>query len=136
MIVAHYSEVEWDKQRWHDFEPHEVSCRHCGEMYYDEDDYDAIQFLRTTVNKGVVLNSAHRCSIHNAREGGKPGSMHKKNAFDIPHRGHVLGSLLYAARLAGFTGFGYYGSFLHVDRGRPRFWVVGSGAETWKQLLS
>ena len=136
MIVSHFSEVDWDETRWPNFSASEVSCNHCGEMYYDEAAFDTIQFMRDTVGKGLTINSAHRCAFWNAHEGGKPGSMHKKNAFDVSIVGHDIAEILSAAKAAGFTGYGFYGSFLHVDLGRTRQWHTASGERTWSSLVT
>jgi uncharacterized protein YcbK (DUF882 family) len=84
----------------------------------------------------VQILSGHRCPIHNARVGGAPLSRHKIHiAFDINLAGHDLAGLLAACRQAGFTGFGYYQTFLHVDHGRPRRWWSKGGQKAWHGLI-
>lgn len=135
-LLTHFGDVPWLSERWPNFQPAEVACRHCGEIYYDPADYDALQRTRDNNGKWIVVNSAHRCALHNRQVGGAALSMHKKNAFDLSLRGQDPLTLLNAAKSAGFTGFGYYGTFLHVDRGRPRFWMTKAGERTWKTLLA
>lgn len=75
--------------------------------------------------------SGHRCALHNARVGGAPLSQHLKLAVDINLCGLNLIELRGAAERNGFTGFGFYTTFLHIDLGRPRHWV---GSEKARQL--
>ena len=92
---------------------------------------DALEVMRVTVGRPVNILSGHRCALHNARIGGAPLSQHLKLAADIDLRGHDRRALVAAARAAGFTGFGYYQTFLHIDMGRRRSW---HGSERAKQL--
>jgi uncharacterized protein YcbK (DUF882 family) len=79
--------------------------------------------MREIVGKPMVILSAYRSPLHNARVGGAPLSQHRNGtAFDIALKGHDRHALLRAARAAGFTGFGFYSTFLHVDTGRKRTW--------------
>lgn len=110
---------------WKSFSPQEVACPCCGEIYNDVISMNAIQEVRNIIGKPILLNSAHRCGIHNAKVGGAPMSMHKKLAFDISLRNHDKYELLEACKRVGFKGYGYYQTFLHVDMGRPRFWYSG-----------
>jgi len=52
--------------------------------------------------------------------GGAPLSQHLRLAADISLVGHDKRALLLACRRAGFTSFGFYNTFLHIDLGRPR----------------
>ena len=71
----------------------------------------------------LVLSNVCRCALHNAREGGRPASEHLRGrAGDIQLLGYPKRRLRIAAGNVGFTGFGYYNGFLHVDTGRPRWW--------------
>lgn len=86
---------------------------------------DAIDRLQRARNMGgaLVVLSAYRCGIHNARVGGAPRSMHKTGAaFDLRTLPAQRQYTLTHARVAGFTGFGFYRTFLHVDTGRERSW--------------
>ena len=84
---------------------------------------DVLQAMRDDIGRPLRVLSAHRCGIHNARVGGAPLSQHLKLAVDIALDGHDPVRLRRAAVRAGFTGFGYYRTFLHLDLGRPRQWV-------------
>lgn len=95
---------------------------------------DALETMRTAVGRPLILHSAHRCALHNARIGGAPLSQHLKLATDIGLRGHSPRRLYGAARQAGFTGFGFYTSFLHIDMGRPRHWFGGPKARALWQI--
>lgn len=108
--------------RWPDFEPLELACRHCGEQVWHPDFMDCLQMARTFVGQPFHILSGHRCALHNASVGGAPLSQHLGLAVDIAVRTHDRAVLLDACREAGFTGFGFYHTFLHIDLGRPRQW--------------
>jgi hypothetical protein len=137
-IYKHFSHVPWDKKRWPNFSPGEpnLACPCCGEFCLDPASFDGLQALRDRLGRPVRVNSGHRCFRHNARVGGAPLSMHRwLVAFDVSLQGHRPSELLEAARKAGFSGFGYYATFLHLDRGRPRWWITKGGARIWTSHL-
>lgn len=112
----------WDKERWPDFVPREFACRHCSKIKMYEVVLDKLQAMRTALGPLHIL-SAYRCPLHNARVGGAPLSAHKfGKAVDISLSGLDKFALLDEAQRAGFSGFGFYGTFLHVDIGAPRSW--------------
>lgn len=125
------SSVPW---KWPDFTRAEMSCRHCGEYFTWPDFMDRLQTARTQVGRSFHILSAHRCSLHNARIGGAPLSQHLRLAADISLRGHDRRGLYTACRHAGFTGFGFYSTFLHIDLGRPRHWFGGQKAKDLWQI--
>ena len=101
----------------------ELSCKcGCGNIYIQDEAIDKLQKTRNIVQVPLIINSAARCPIHNARVGGAPKSQHRatkarpSTAFDASLQGIDKEKLIDAARLAGFKGFGiHYNSFLHVD---------------------
>ena len=120
---------------WPSFTRAEMSCRHCGEGYHWPAFMDALQQARDISGRAFHILSAHRCALHNARIGGAPLSQHLRLAADISLRGHNRRALMQACKSAGFTGFGYYQSFLHIDLGPPRKWYGGPKAKTLWQTL-
>ena len=121
---------------WPSFTSREMSCRHCGELYLWPDFMHRLQAARDSAGRPFIILSAHRCSLHNARVGGAPLSAHLRMAADIALDGHHKGQLLQACRQAGFTGFGFYSSFLHIDLGRRRHWFGGQKAkDLWQNYL-
>ena len=120
--------------RWPDFTQAELSCRHCGEFFVWPDFMEKLQMARHEVGRPFHILSAHRCSLHNARIGGAPLSQHLRLAADISLRGHNKQALLGACKRAGFTGFGFYSTFLHIDLGRPRHWFGGQKAKDLWQI--
>jgi len=117
---------------WPDFSATEMACRHCGETYYWPEFMRRLQSARDHVGLPFYILSGHRCALHNARVGGAPFSEHLRLAADISASGHNRRLLLSACRSAGFTGFGYYRSFLHIDLGRPRqWWSSISARDLW-----
>lgn len=94
---------------------------------------DRLQRARDQVGRPFNILSAHRCSLHNARVGGAPLSQHLRLAVDIAIAGHDKHALLRAVRDAGFTGLGFYTTFLHIDLGRARVWFGSEGAKlSWQ----
>lgn len=95
---------------------------------------DALQAVRDMIGAPIRLNSGHRCAIHNAHVGGAPLSQHKLLAFDISLQGHDPPALRAACGRAGFKGFGFYATFLHVDMGPRRQWYGNQHAsEVWRR---
>ena len=126
MFYSKPTDVEWSHTRWPNFSAREIACKHCGEVYLDIYAMDMIQSLRRQLGKIIILNSAHRCALHNVQVGGAPRSQHKKLAFDVSLKNHNRQELKAAAKLLGFTGFGYAQTFLHLDtRPRPAEWFYG-----------
>ena len=118
-----------DGKRWPDFSARELACSHCGEFYYDAVAFDILQQLRHRMGAPLIINSAHRCVEHNQSVGGRPNSAHLKIAFDIAIGSHDPRYLYEMARRVGFTNFGFYQTFLHVDlrtpvAGNHRRWVA------------
>ena len=128
MIYSHYNDAPWDSNRWPNFHPSEFASPDTGQLYWDEVFFDKLQALRSAIGKPIRINSAHRSYRHNIAVGGAVRSMHKKMAVDISLRGHNRFHILAAARAVGFTGFGYYSTWLHLDNGRKRFWFSGDYA--------
>ncbi|WP_377886223.1 D-Ala-D-Ala carboxypeptidase family metallohydrolase [Algimonas porphyrae] len=122
--------------RWPNFMPQEMACRHCGETYYWPDFMDRLQAARDQVGRPFRVLSAHRCSLHNARIGGAPRSQHLRLAVDIALHGHDARSLYRALRQTGFTGFGFYNTFIHADLGPLRRWFGNNSArKEWHNWL-
>jgi uncharacterized protein YcbK (DUF882 family) len=87
------------------------------------DALDTLTAAREIVGRPFRILSAYRDPIHNAKVGGAPLSRHKYgDAFDIALTGHDRDELLEACKTAGFRGFGFYNTFLHVDLGSRRSW--------------
>lgn len=129
------------RARWPNFAPAEVACRGCaGECGRDRfaivpEALDLLQVLRDRIGESLRLNSAYRCPFHNAFVGGAPLSRHKVgDAFDISVAGRGAtwrARLLAGASAVGFTGIGFYRTFLHVDTGPRRQWSAPGGKATW-----
>jgi len=131
VIVKHYSKILWHVHRWPNFSAKELSCICCGEYYHDHDSLDMLQAARTESGRIFHINSGHRCKRHNADVRGAENSQHLKIAFDISLRGHDHKLLEKILRKAGFSTFGYYGSFIHVDKRLGRIWYSKKGRKLW-----
>ncbi|HFB54528.1 MAG TPA: peptidase M15 [Hellea balneolensis] len=118
-----------DNWKWLSFSPKEMACRHCGEQYYWPLFMNRLQAARDKVGKQFHIHSAHRCSLHNARIGGAPLSQHLRLAADIGLDNHQPDVLLRACKDVGFTGFGFYTTFLHIDLGPKRSWYGNQKAK-------
>ena len=120
---AHYDEVPAGSWAWPHFQPREVACHGSASLLISTPALDTLERMRVAVGRPMILLSAYRSEAHNAIVGGAALSEHLLgHAFDIELRGHDRSRLTFEAAQAGFTGFGYYGSFLHVDTGRRRSW--------------
>ena len=103
-----------------DFSRSEFKCQ-CGECDCDTVDVELVQVLqdvRDHFGKPVRINSANRCSKHNARVGGSPNSQHPKGrAADIDVQDtspqEVQAYLL--SKYPDKYGIGCYDSFTHID---------------------
>lgn len=136
MLYTHWSQAPWDTNRWPNFTAEEMACPHCGEYYHCEVSFDQVQHTRLLLGRGLSLNSAHRCRVHNRFVGGALNSKHLQIALDMRLGSHEPGNLLGAARAANFTTFGFYGSFLHTDIRPGRRWATKQGKRTWKAFLT
>jgi len=109
-----------------------------GEFYFHIPSMRGIQRVRDIRGMPVRLNSGRRSEVWNAHVGGEPGSMHfKKIAWDIDfhHKGHDPLLMRDAILKAGFTGIGYYRTFIHADMGKKRWWYGSRAAKKfWEGL--
>ncbi len=132
LVADHWSAIDAVAWPWPNFTPGPpdwIASRGDGSLQLDVDAMDRLQWIRTDLERPVRVNSAYRDPIYNARIGGAALSRHKiADAFDLSLRGQDAAELEAAARAAGFTGFGYYQTFLHADRGPVRTWYGGEKA--------
>lgn len=138
MLYDHWRDIPAGVWRWGNFAPDEpnLACPCCGEFYLDPDAMDRLQAARDILGRSMRINSGHRCPIHNARVGGAPMSWHKLQiAFDISIAGHDPRALLDACREAGFSTFGFYGTFLHTDTRPGRRWFTKAGRTVWQSVI-
>lgn len=117
----HYTEYHGNWP-WRFVSPKEIACRHCGELYIDHESMDALQDLIELWSKPIILNSAHRCVVHNKSVGGTENSQHLKVAFDCRCPKEDQAAFIAMAREAGFRGVGRYPGFVHLDMGPKREW--------------
>jgi hypothetical protein len=123
MLYAHYSHIPVHAWHYRWFTPRELASKGDGSLLVDHDAISKLERMREILGKPLIITSAYRDPLHNARVGGAPMSMHRfGRAFDIASQGRVRQELYQAAVEAGFTGFGFYNTFLHVDTGRKRQW--------------
>jgi zinc D-Ala-D-Ala carboxypeptidase len=149
-LFSRWQDAPWDQHRWPNFTPSELACRcpidsphYCrGEFYYDPEFFDGLQVVRNRLGEPLRLNSAHRCALRNAYVGGAALSQHKLMAADLALDDHNPRELLDACKLGGFTTFGFYRTFLHIDQrikpdGSGRRWFSSPEArKQWTQFLT
>lgn len=91
-----------------------------------------LQRIRDFYGDCVWINSAFRTQSHNERVGGSPNSQHLYGkAADIHVRSQTLADntqLAMVAELAGASGIGLYGDFVHVDVRQGKSLFLGKGA--------
>ena len=121
---SHWSSVPSVEWPYLFFKPVELASKGDGSLLANHPAIQKLEALRRLLGKPVIINSAYRDPIHNARVGGAPMSRHKKgDAFDIALKSQSKQQLIQFAKQAGFTGFGInYRSFVHVDCGPERSW--------------
>ncbi len=126
LIMRHYSDVPPNYWPWKNFAPHEFASNGNGAVEMDIHTLNCLQSLREEWGEPIILNSAYRDPVYNARIGGAPLSKHKEGrALDVGVRGWSPEKKYKFKELAfkhGFTGFGGYNTFIHIDTGRPRKW--------------
>ncbi len=136
LLPSYPTELVEPNWPWRNFSRAEMACHHCGQGYDWPEFMAVLQAARDEVGRPFKILSGHRCALHNARVGGAPLSQHLRLAADIALHGHSRRVLLSACRRAGFTGFGFYASFLHVDMGPKRHWFGNRyGKELWTPFL-
>jgi zinc D-Ala-D-Ala carboxypeptidase len=125
IVYDHWSQVPrtqsaWD---WKHFQPKEMACKGTGKLTVEPRLLDCLDILRSRCGFPLIVLSAFRTPYHNAFVGGSVFSAHLKAvAIDLSIVGQDKKRMEQLAREIGFTGFGYYRTFLHIDLGRPRFW--------------
>ena len=88
-------------------EPHKI----------DVDALGALQLMREWYGKPLALTSAYRCANHPVEAAKDTVGRHRQGiAFDIrSYWGKERLTIFFLAHRAGFRGFGFANSFLHVD---------------------
>jgi len=124
-IYEHWSQVPrtWSAWPWKHFIPKEMACRGTGKLSVNNGFIDRLDILRNRFGFPLIVLSAFRSPYHNAFVGGAVFSLHLKAlAVDLSIVKQDKKSMERIAKEEGFTGFGYYRTFLHIYLGRPRFW--------------
>lgn len=110
-----------------------------GSFLYDEETLTRLQRYRDIMAAPVRINSLYRTPMQNAMTpGASPTSEHLNGrAVDLSTRGRDPEQCWHAAVMAGFTGLGFYNTFIHVDTGRERAWFGSRSAKAlWTPILS
>lgn len=122
-----YADMGLDK-RWPNFSFRELCCKGTGSLRVHYQTLDALQVLRYKIGP-IPISSYYRSEEYNRKVGGSEASLHMAGrAIDTPRlNGNMAGraQLVHMATLSGFSGFGFYPKFTHIDTGRTRFWVDG-----------
>ena len=123
MMYEHWREVPPAVWRWKHFKPQEIASKGDGSVLVVPQALDCLEELRLAIGRPLVILSAYRDPLHNARVGGAPLSQHKfGRAFDIRLGELDRDNLINTARGLGFNGIGSYPTFVHVDIGPSRMW--------------
>jgi zinc D-Ala-D-Ala carboxypeptidase len=110
-------------QSWPHFRAAELVCRHCQTHRMQAEFMQRLEGLRDAFGRPLVLSSAYRCGVYNARVSttGLHGPHTSGRAVDIRISGPAVYELLALALTLGFTGIGvqqkgaHGGRFLHLD---------------------
>ncbi|MHA1539115.1 MAG: YcbK family protein [Alphaproteobacteria bacterium] len=123
LFFSHIRNKRRKEWRWPHFSPEELASKGNRSLRINTEALDRLEYARNLVGKPFLIYSAYRDPIYNAKVGGAPLSRHKMgDAFDIALHGHDQKRLLICCQRAGFRGFGFYKTFLHIDLGRRRCW--------------
>lgn len=106
---------------------HELRCK-CGNCDYMTMDFETINIVQEACDHfaeklkldkvTLLINSAHRCPIHNKNVGGAKKSKHLQgSAMDVRIKGVSPKDLYkyFDTKYPGRYGVGLYGSFTHID---------------------
>ncbi len=122
-FYKHWREVPASIWVWDSFKPYEIASHGDGSLLLVIPAMNTLQALRNKLDCPLIINDGYRDPLHNARIGGAPLSLHKKGlAFDISYHNVDKERLYNVAKEVGFSGFGHYSTFLHVDLGKKREW--------------
>ncbi len=122
-FYKHWREVPASIWIWSNFRPHEIASHGDGSILVVPSALDHLEKLRRIMDTPLIIHSAYRDPLYNARVGGAPLSNHKKGiAFDVGIANLDKDKLYNMAKEVGFCGFGHYRSFLHIDLGKAREW--------------
>lgn len=104
--------------------PKEIACKGSGFIVIDDYSLDSLNCFRHIIGVPFSPNSAYRSEAYNKKVGGAPNSYHRKGmAFDIPIKDGMSREKIHeVAKIVGFTGFGDYNTFVHIDTGPKRYW--------------
>jgi|TARA_R110002096_G_scaffold173801_1_gene349323 zinc D-Ala-D-Ala carboxypeptidase len=106
--------------KWKYFSPKEMACRGTGQLKISSGLLDSLDLLRIRFDSPITILSAYRSVYHNSCVGGAVRSRHLfGDACDISIRNKDKFLLEKLALELKFTGFGYYNTFLHLDK-RPK----------------
>ena len=123
MLYKHYEDIPKEAWHWKHFKPSEVASKGDHSLLVVPQALDCLEQLRLAMGRPLVILSAYRDPLHNARVGGAPLSQHKfGRAFDIRLGDIDRDELINKARACGFNGIGSYKTFVHVDIGPSRMW--------------
>ena len=124
--MAHHTAQKPQPWPWENFSPAELASRGNGAVRIELDALNKLQQLRYAWGHPMTINSAYRDPEYNAKVGGATNSYHKKGmAFDVGVTGWTKQEKNDFKELAldkGFTGFGGYKTFIHIDIGPARKW--------------
>ena len=106
---------DWNPD-WENFQPKELSCSHCGELYINSDLMDLLQEARKVLGP-LSITSGYRCSFHNsATSKTGPGGPHTTGrAVDISVKDSQHRKQLIDYFAPEVTGLGIAKSFIHID---------------------
>ena len=132
-FYPHWRDIDLTAWEWPDFHPSELRCgigtridsgpMGEGSCFINRQAMDTLQLARDMADKPFIINSAFRTAPYNASVGGAADSQHLFGmAFDIKLVGHDQTLLVAALKSAGFTGLGFYDTFIHADIGPRRAW--------------
>jgi uncharacterized protein YcbK (DUF882 family) len=109
------------------FPDKELACKCCGKLPPGIAQLrERLERLRELAGAPIIINSGHRCAVHNKRIGGAPKSRHLIDAADVRCPKVPLSKLYQLCEADPLLSSGglalKHGSFLHIDCGPRRRW--------------
>lgn len=141
-LFQHYSEVP---ASWMAIAPNfsfagdpKMVSADTGAFLYDPVILIQAQVMRDVLELPLTVNSWYRSPLLNAHTpGASPISEHPQGrAIDFSTRGRDRAQMYWAARVAGFTSFGFYKTFIHVGTSGKRWFGSHEAKRIWTPLLN
>lgn len=126
-IVTYSLQADGNAKVSNNFKVREFRCKDGSDKILIDVDFvkDKLQAIREHFGAAVTVNSGYRTAEYNKKVGGASKSYHMTGqAFDIVVKGHTPHEVAQYAQSIGINGVIEYGTFVHVDSRKTKYWAV------------